>query len=159
PSITVSPDGATVYVAGDLARAGFNDYLVIAYNAATGAQLWLTTPITDASVAQFRAVTVSPDSKTVYVTGRRDFFARPASRTLVTVAPTAATAATVWTASSNSPPHVSHTLTSIVVSPDGSRVFIAGSSGIIAYDAASGIQLWMDAYKQAYGRSRLSLAV
>ena len=159
PSITVSPDGTTVYVAGDLARAGFNDYLVIAYNATTGAQLWLTTPDTDASVAQFRAVTVSPDSKTVFVTGRRDFFGGHASRSYVTVALSAATGATVWNTSSNTPPHVSHTLTSIAVSPDGSRVFIAGSSGIIAYDATNGIQLWMDAYKQAYRRSHLSLAV
>src|SRR6266700_2940319 len=46
PSITVSPDGATVYVAGDLARGtGHNDYLVIAYNAATGAQRWVATPL------------------------------------------------------------------------------------------------------------------
>jgi hypothetical protein len=45
------------------------------------------------------------------------------------------------------------------VSPDGSTVFIAGSSGTIAYDAATGAQLWMDAYKQVYDRSRISLAV
>ena len=46
PSITVSPDGATVYVAGDLARGtGHNDYLVLAYNAATGAQLWVVSPL------------------------------------------------------------------------------------------------------------------
>jgi WD40 repeat protein len=159
PSITVSPDGATVYVAGDLARAGFNDYLVIAYNAATGAQLWLTTPVTDSSVAQFRAVAVSPDSKTVYITGRRDFFGGHASRSYLTVALTAATGATKWSTSTTFPAHVPHSLTSIAVSPDGSTVFISGSSGTVAYDAATGTQLWLDAYKQTYGRSRVSLAV
>jgi len=159
PSITVSSDGATVYVAGDLARAGFNDYLVIAYNAATGAQLWLTTPVTDASVAQFRAVAVSPDSKTVYVTGRRDFFGGHASRSYVTVALNAATGATKWSTSTTFPAHVGHTLTSIAVSPDGSTVFIAGSSATVAYNAATGAQLWLDAYKQTYDRSRVSLAV
>ena len=159
PSITASPDGATVYVAGDLARAGFNDYLVIAYNAATGAQFWLTTPITDSSVAQFRAVAVSPDSKTVYVAGRRDFFGGHASRSYVTVALSAATGATKWGTSTTFPAHVPHSLTSIAVSPDGATVFISGSSGTIAYDAATGTQLWLDAYKQAYGRTRTSLAV
>jgi WD40 repeat protein len=159
PSITVSPDGATVYVAGDLANAGFNDYLVIAYNAATGAQLWLTTPITDGSVAQFRAVTVSPDSTAVYVTGRRDFFGGHASKSYVTVALSAATGATKWATSTTFPAHVGHTLTSIAVSPDGSTVFIAGSSATVAYNAATGAQLWLDAYKQTYDRSRVSLAV
>jgi len=54
---------------------------------------------------------------------------------------------------------VSHTLTGIAVSPDGSRVFIAGSSGIFAYGATSGIQFWNVEYKQAYRRLHLSLAV
>jgi outer membrane protein assembly factor BamB len=159
PSITVAPDGATVYVAGDLARAGFNDYLVIAYNAATGAQLWVTTPITDGSIAQYRAVAVSPDSKTVYVTGRRDFFGGHASKSYVTVALNAATGTTKWTASTTFPAHVGHSLTSLALSPDGSTVFIAGSSATVAYDAATGHQLWLDAYKQVYDRSRISLTV
>ncbi len=38
-------------------------------------------------------------------------------------------------------------------------MFIAGSSGTVAYDAATGAQLWLDACKQAYDRSRVSLAV
>jgi outer membrane protein assembly factor BamB len=159
PSITVSPDGATVYVAGDLARAGFNDYLVIAYDAATGAQLWLTTPLTDSSVAQFQAVAVSPDSKTVYITGRRDFFGGHASKSYDTLALNAATGATVWNTNTEFPAHVFHSLTSIAVSPDGATVFIAGSSGTVAYDAATGAQLWLDPYKQTYDRTRVSLAV
>jgi WD40 repeat protein len=159
PSITVSPDGATVYVAGDLARGAHNDYLVIAYNAATGAQRWVATPLTYGSIAQYHAVAVSPDSKTVYVTGTRDFFGGSASKSYNTIALNAATGATVWDTQTNTPPHLSHTVTAIAVSPDGSRVFVAGSSGIVALDAANGIQLWMDAYKQAYRRFRLSLTV
>jgi outer membrane protein assembly factor BamB len=159
PSVTVSPDGATVYVAGDLARGGFNDYLVIAYDAATGAQLWLTTPLTDSSIAQFHAVAVSPDSKTVYITGRRDFFGGHASKSYVTLALNAATGATVWNTSTTFPPHVFHTITAIAVSPDGSTVFVSGSSGTVAYDAASGTQLWLDAYKQTYDRFQNSLTV
>lgn len=160
PSITVSPDGATVYVAGDIAKSGFFDaYLMLAYNAATGALRWAAMPVTFAFAAQFKAAAVSPDAKTVYMTGRRDFFGGNASRSYVTVALNAATGATKWTASTTFPAHVGHTLTSIAVSPDGSTVFIAGSSGTIAYDAATGTQLWLDAYKQVYRRSRISLAV
>ena len=96
PAITVSPDGATVYVAGDLARGAHNDYLVLAYNAATGAQRWAVTPLAFASVAQYQAVAVSPDSKTVYVTGTQDFAGSAAFKSYDTIALSAATGATVW---------------------------------------------------------------
>jgi DNA-binding beta-propeller fold protein YncE len=32
----------------------------------------------------------------------------------------------------------------LAVSPDGSRVFVTGKNGIVAYDASNGIQLWAD---------------
>jgi WD40 repeat protein len=160
PSVTVSPDGSTVYVAGGLGRSSsFTDYLVLAYNAATGAQRWVVTPLAFGSAAQFQAVAVSPDSKTVYITGRLDFFGGNAAKSYDTIALNAATGATVWNTNTKFPPHVFHFITSIAVSPDGSTVFIAGSSGTVAYDAATGAQLWLDAYKQAYDRSRVSLAV
>jgi WD40 repeat protein len=159
PSIMVSPDGATVYVAGDLASGGHNDYLVLAYNAATGAQRWVASPLADGSIAQFQAVAVSPDSMTVYITGRLDFFGGHAAKSYDTIALNAATGATKWNTNTKFPPHVFHSITSIAVSPDGSAVFISGSSGTVAYDAATGAQLWLDAYKQVYDRSRVSLAV
>ena len=160
PAITVSPDGATVYVAGDRARGtGHNDYLVLAYNAATGAQLWAVSPLAFASMAQYDPVAVSPDSKTVYVTGTQDFVGGRAFKSYDTIALSAATGATVWDSQRATRPHVGHTLTSIAVSPDGSRVFIAGSSGIICLDPANGEQLWMLIFKQAYQRLHLSLAV
>ena len=160
PSITVSPDGATVYVAGDLARGtGNNDYLVLAYNAATGAQLWAEAPAGFASIAGFRAVAVSPDSATVFITGTRDSVGGSASRSYLTEALDASTGTARWATQTSFPRFVPHTVTSIAVSPDGSAVYVAGSSGTIAYDAATGAQLWLDAYKQAYRRSHLSLVV
>ena len=159
PNVTVSPDGASVYVAGYLPRGAHNDYLVIAYNAATGAQRWVATPLPFGSVAQYRAVAVSPDSTTVYVTGRLDFFGGIATKSYDTIALNAATGATVWNTNTKFPAHVFHFVTAIAVSPDGSTVFVSGSSGTVAYDAASGTQLWLDAYKQAYNRFQNSLAV
>jgi len=160
PNIAVSPDGATVYVAGDRARGtGHNDYLMLAYNAATGAQRWAVSPLAFASVAHVNAVAVSPDSATVFVTGTQDFVGGIAAKSYVTIALNAATGAARWSTSTKFPPHVPHDLTSIAVSPDGSAVFIGGSSGTVAYNAATGAQLWLDAYKQAYGRDPVSLAV
>jgi WD40 repeat protein len=102
---------------------------------------------------------VSPDSKTVYITGRLDFFGGNAARSYDTIALNAATGATMWNTNTKFPAHVFHSITSIAVSPDGSAVFVSGSSATVAYDAASGTQLWLDAYKQAYNRTRTSLAV
>ena len=159
PSITVSPDGATVYVAGDLAHgSGHNDYLVVAYNAATGTQRWALSAQSFASIANFDAVAVSPDSATVYITGTQDSFGGSAFKSYETIALKAATGATVWNTRTRFPPHVFHDVTSIAVSPDGSTVFVGGSSGTVAYDAATGAQLWLDAYKQASDRDPVSLA-
>jgi WD40 repeat protein len=159
PNITVSPDGATVYVAGYLPRGAHNDYLVIAYDAATGAQHWVATPLPYGSIAQYRAVAVSPDSKTVYITGRLDFFGGIATKSYDTIALNAATGATIWKTNTKFPAHVFHSITSIALSPDGATVFVSGSSGTVAYDAATGAQLWLDAYKQVYDRFQVSLAV
>lgn len=160
PSITVSPNGSTVFVAGDLAHGTYHDgYLVLAYNAATGAQSWAVVPEAFASIAGFRAVAVSPDSATVFVTGTQDSVGSVASKSYLTVALDAATGNQVWAAKTSFPRFVPHTVTSIAVSPDGSKVFVGGSSGTVAYDAATGAQLWLDRYKLAWERSLVSLAV
>src|SRR5262249_27670712 len=137
PSITVSPDGATVFVGGNLGRtSSFNDYLMLAYNAATGALLWAVTPVADAPAALFKAVAASPDSKTGYRTGRRDCWGGHSPKSYDPVARDAATGPTKWSPITKFPPFLRHTLTSIAVSPDGSTVFIGGSSGTVAYNAA-----------------------
>src|SRR5262249_9945238 len=66
--LAVSPDGTTVYLAGDRRVSSRQSYaVVIAYAAATGQQRWLRYYTTVSSAAYF--VAVSPDGKTVYVTG------------------------------------------------------------------------------------------
>src|SRR6266487_2155972 len=62
-AITVSPDGARVYVTGDTAKGG----ATVAYDTRTGKQLWARRATLTAYAASELAV--SPDSATVYVAG------------------------------------------------------------------------------------------
>src|ERR1041385_8231125 len=96
---------------------------------------------------------VSPDGSQVFVTGyswgvaSRDDYA--------TAAYDAATGARVWATRYNGPANDNDLATSIAVSPDGSMVFVTGLSwggassddyATVAYDAATGTQLWAQRY-------------
>jgi DNA-binding beta-propeller fold protein YncE len=68
-SLAVSPTGGAVYVTGQSSGATTgDDYATVAYNAATGAQLWVSRYSHGADVAN--SVAVSPTGGTVYVTGQ-----------------------------------------------------------------------------------------
>lgn len=145
-SVAVSPDGATVFVTGDDANSS---YYTIAYDAATGAQLWAAQY---AGVGGTRAVAVSPNGGTVFITG----FSGSPFRDIVTVAYNAATGAQLWTARYNAPGGGDDYPLAMAVSPDGSRVFVTGSSdppgtagvyATLAYNAATGAKLWQKTYK------------
>jgi hypothetical protein len=139
---------------GDLVRGAHNDYLVIAYDAATGAQLWL-----DAYKRIYErsriSLAVSPDSATVYVTSGSN--APGSVPHYWTAALNATTGAQVWQATYHGPGTNAGT-TGIALSPDGSVVYVTGSAGqasglneyaTIGYDAATGHQLWLANYRTA----------
>jgi hypothetical protein len=68
--VRVSPDAKTVYVGGDSWGANSLDWIVMAYSAATGKPLWTGCYDGVISHADFgRDLAVSPDSRTVFVTG------------------------------------------------------------------------------------------
>ncbi|MGE5288332.1 MAG: WD40 repeat domain-containing protein [Micromonosporaceae bacterium] len=155
-SLAVSPSGATVFVTGGSKGTGKAwDYATVAYNAATGARLWVTryNGPSNGFDAAF-SVAVSPAGATVFVTGTSEGTAT--SGDAATVAYNAATGAQLWVTRYNSPANQNDGANSMAVSPSGGKVFVTGVSegatlgredyATLAYNAATGAQLWVKPY-------------
>jgi len=153
-SVAVSPGGGTVYVTGEShapgAIAAVSDYATIAYDAATGARLWIQR-YNGPGNGDDRAssIAVSPTGGTVYVTGQSDGGAATSSD-YATVAYDAATGAQLWVQRYDGPGSGSDGASSVAVSPTGNTVYVTGESfgdyATVAYDAATGAQLWVMRY-------------
>jgi DNA-binding beta-propeller fold protein YncE len=148
-AVAVSPDGTTVFVTGECETATLRyDYTTVAYNAATGAQKWVKLYNGAGTLNYANALAVSPDGKTVFVTGESD--AKNLTAQYGTVAYNAATGAQLWAERYSGPSGSSDIAHSVAVSPDGHTVFVTGVSNsststddaTVAYNAASGAKLW-----------------
>jgi len=146
-SAVVSPDGSQVYIAGTMA---------VGYDAATGAQRWAA----PTGLSRGGFLGVSPDGSRVFVTGS----SANGSGTLryTTRAFNAATGAVLWTAFDHGPGTGDDQAQALAVSPDGSRVFVTGSSSdpkgtfrytTIAFDAATGARRWVARYSYQHLRA------
>ena len=146
-SAVVSPDGSQVYIAGTMA---------VGYDAATGAQRWAA----PTGLSRGGFLGVSPDGSRVFVTGS----SANGNGTLryTTRAFNAATGAVLWTAFDHGPGTGDDQAQSLAVSPDGSRVFVTGSSSdpkgtfrytTIAFDAATGARRWVARYSYQHLRA------
>jgi sugar lactone lactonase YvrE len=103
------------------------------------------------------SVAVSPDGKTVFVTGHSAGVGAAVVYDYATVAYNATTGAQQWVQRYNGPGNGDDLANSVAVSPDGKTVFVTGSSyggsttgydyATVAYSAASGAQLWAKRYK------------
>lgn len=151
-SVAVSPDGKTAFVTGYTTAAGAEDYATVAYNAATGAQLWAARYDSPSNNGAAAEVAVSPDSKAVFVTGSS--LGTPTGEDYATVAYNAATGAQLWASRYNGASNGDRGANSVAVS--GNTVFVTGSSyggstanydyATVAYSAATGAQLWVKRY-------------
>jgi WD40 repeat protein len=156
-SLAVSPGGGTVLVTGESkTTASASDYGTVAYNAATGTQRWAAryhgpAPGDDAA----HAVTVSPDGRTVFVTGVSKATTSYLVYGYATVAYNAATGAQRWAARYNGPVPSYDTALSVAVSPGGGAVYVTGQSqgtasgddyATVAYNAMTGAQRWAARY-------------
>jgi DNA-binding beta-propeller fold protein YncE len=146
-SLAVSPDGTRIYVTGDAGHFG-----TVAYDAALGTQLWTASYDGGGIDDVAWAVAVSPDGSTVVVTGESDV-----SNQLdyATVAYDADSGEQRWAARYDGPAGLSDYPSAIGISPDGTRVFVTGTSSAgdahtdyatVAYSVADGQQLWASRY-------------
>ena len=144
-AIAVSPDSSMVLLAGSGPGAD-----VVAYNAATGARLW-SQKLCGFSMCSGIDVKVSPDGSTVYVTGEVPWGGPPGS--YGTEAISAATGRELWRQRYE---QGFSTPASLAVSPDGSMIFVTGTTGTktvtpmsdyttVAYHS-TGAQAWVAHY-------------
>jgi outer membrane protein assembly factor BamB len=152
-AIAVDPAGTRVFVASlalhqttDWARS---DFEIHAYDAATGTQLWRVGPGgPDATHDHLWDAAVSPDGQTLFVAGDSS---DPIQGWIVSrvAAYRTSDGARLWLSRDRGPNWKGTTARAVVVSPDGSSVFVTGVVGLssndfmlLAYDAADGHRRW-----------------
>jgi outer membrane protein assembly factor BamB len=124
--VAVSPGGKAVFVTG---TAGY-DYATVAYNAASGTQLWVKRYTTAGGANDAYSVAVSPAGGTVYVTGAGD-----GGIAYTTVAYSAITGTQQWVRSYAGP--AGGGATWVAVSPATGTVYVTGHSIGKGYDYAT----------------------
>src|SRR5207244_480426 len=155
-SVAISPDGSKVFVTGYAAVPGFSDdYATLAYDAATGAKLWLKHYDGGGrSVDHASSIAVTRDGSKVFVTGAS---VAPGSShsEYGTVAYDSSTGAKLWAMHYAGSGGVVDYASCIAVSPDGSKVFVTGTSfgtytgyvyTTVDFDASAGAMLWVQRY-------------
>lgn len=154
-------------------QPGGLDIATVAYDPATGQQLWAARyngP--QQNYDQPHAITISPDGSRVFVTGIQNWDIINNYQLVgdyVTIAYDAVTGTQLWAAGYKAPglyptqccglqPTQYSSALSLAVSSDGTRLIVTGASGAnpgdggsaaiatIAYDAATGSQLWVRRY-------------
>jgi hypothetical protein len=156
-ALGVSPDGSQVFVTGGIlgSRGNFN-YATVSYDTATGVRLWAVRyngPSNGFDVPT--TLGVSPDGSQVFVTG--DSVGTTGDDDYATVAYDTTTGAESWVAryDNDGPGPAGDSAAALGVSPDGSEVYVTGTSVVskrdsdyatVAYDATTGARLWVARY-------------
>jgi WD40 repeat protein len=158
--VAVSPDGSEVFVTGTTTYNAHDRYATVAYDASTGATLWIRTFLGGGGFSQAKAVAVSPDGSTVFVTGTS--YGEATDQDYVTIAYDAATGTRSWVARYNGRGNGRDEVHDLGVSPDGSTVYVTGGIsdaagdsawGTIALDASTGTRRWVKVNPGGYAQT------
>lgn len=150
-ALGVSPDGSRIYVTGNSqpALSLQSAAATVAYDAASGEELWVARNHGPAGRESANSLAVSPDGTRVHITGQG--INEDGSRDYATATYDAATGEELWTARYDGPSDGSDFVQDLGVSEDGSLVFVTGFSddvereweyATVAYDAATGQERW-----------------
>lgn len=128
--LAVDPGGERLYVAGrSPGAAGEPDVALVAYDAATGTEVWHardTDELTDFSV---NAMAVSPDGTRIHLVGSDLLMEEGGiSSDMAAVAYDAATGDVVWSATRDGGEMRPDVAATAVVAPDGDRLHVAGTT-------------------------------
>jgi outer membrane protein assembly factor BamB len=164
-SVAVSPDSARVYVTGSI-EPTITEWATVAYDAATGTQLWSATYAGPTESGGYPSkVVASPDGSRVFVAG---WTATSSGTNYATVAYDAIAGTQLWASTYDGPGRFGDQANSVAVSRDGSTVFISGTSSgrsgydnvaTLAYDASTGVQRWVSRYHGPTGSSEIQLGM
>ncbi len=155
--VAASPDGSRVFVmGGSPAASGTREFATAAYDAATGQEIWVARY---ADAAAFSAVpsdlAVSADGSHVFVTGAEYLDAASATSAYATIVYDAERGDRQWVARHTGPGAGLHRPSAIAIAPGGTPVFVTGTGpaaegdddyATLAYDAATGDQIWEARY-------------
>ena len=130
--------------------------LVRGYAPGDGRQLWSTT-YADRDYVNVTAATLSPDGTTAYITGGayNGFPVGATDSQVMTVALRTSDGAQLWAAHWDARPDGTDNGKAVVVSPDGTEVYVAGITTsplgdldyvTVAYSAVDGSELWSAVY-------------
>lgn len=163
-AVSPSPDGELVYVTGSSPGEGGDlDIVTVAYNATDGTEVWAArhdgisgfgdTPV---------GIQVSPDGRRVYIVGNENVNppTQGTSLDFVAIAYEASDperlGQPLWVSRYDGPGQAFDVPTAVGLSPNGSRLFIAGVSersvgardfATVAYETTSGEQAWVSRFE------------
>jgi hypothetical protein len=152
-ALGVTPDGSTLFVSGWSYGSTSSDFETLAYDAATGARKWAKRYNGPGDFFDFvRAIAVSPDGTTVFVTGWS--YTDQTNSDYATLAYDASTGARLWLKRYNGPDGAEDAPNDLGLSPDGSTVYVTGSSwsgtdydfATVAMTASTGERQWVRRY-------------
>ena len=162
-SLAVGAGSARVFVTGIRDGAGDqHDYLTIAYRISDGSPAWMRTYDGPASGKdEPRGLALSSDGSTVFVTGR----SRAATHDYATVAYRAGSGRRLWVRRYDGPAgddlalDVVATADAVFVTGSSEGVSSGGDVATIAYDADTGMRLWVERFDGPDGGDDAGVAI